>query len=760
MSASRNKSIVKNTDDVEFLLKTNEEQNDQITRLQTKFRDVTNAYRSLLEEKKALEITVKALRTTSKSSLAKLTDSNRTKQGSRSDLNTILQTSSRTTSVSDLSEIETHSNTDSVDLDSSNPKSVLSNLVEQGLNQEEKINALTSNIQLLIDSKSKLERGFQAERKKFIIDSDELKARLENFKADTEKKNDTYELRIKELRISFKQSQSEREKLTNDLNVLIKSKSAEQENKILNMQEENQSILLNLRNENNNLKQKFKNMVKQFENKCEEVIQCEKDTQELKLTHSEQIRKKEDMLVDIRERLQHSQNSSELRIRNLESKINELCLIISKYENGDECLRSNNNSNMTTNYVNKLNSNKYIDEEVKDDLKKKSIQIETADLDFDSAIEQMQNLKNYIEISAKELNINFNFNEIWGNNGNSNLEREKNEITKLNANISKLKEENRHLKEEYEKYKIRTNYLIKSAKQSTKEISSNNELELQHKQIIQKYKDEIDILNKRIHLAARDKNSEIISLNEKFEEKISMSRNEFKNQFDKLEHERVKNIDELEKELVKQRERTIKLLNEKENELDTIKGNYYRTSPGNKQRAMSPKKIEQSFSESTSIQKQSETELHLNTIDMNKSLTHFSETNKDEENEILGVPTENNRIIHFSQEAAYKDTELNKLRNFKVDLEYKLKRNNDEHTVDIDRYQTQINVLKQEIERLKLNEDRSDLNNANLEYVKNVIFNFMTTKDNNVKLSMQNALTQILKFTKVERQKLNSSSIY
>lgn len=117
--------------------------------------------------------------------------------------------------------------------------------------------------------------------------------------------------------------------------------------------------------------------------------------------------------------------------------------------------------------------------------------------------------------------------------------------------------------------------------------------------------------------------------------------------------------------------------------------------------------------------------------------------------------SENNRIIHYSQETAYKDIELNKLRHAKSQLEYCLKQNNDEHSVDIDRFQTQINVLKEEIERLKLNESRDDLNRANLEYVKNVVFNFMTTKDNNVKLSMQTALTQILKFTKNERQKLS-----
>jgi hypothetical protein len=83
----------------------------------------------------------------------------------------------------------------------------------------------------------------------------------------------------------------------------------------------------------------------------------------------------------------------------------------------------------------------------------------------------------------------------------------------------------------------------------------------------------------------------------------------------------------------------------------------------------------------------------------------------------------------------------------------------DEHSVDVDRFQGQIEVLKQEIERLNLNENRVELNGANLEYIKNVVFNFMTTRDANVRVSMQTALTHILKFTKVERQKIQASAL-
>lgn len=114
-----------------------------------------------------------------------------------------------------------------------------------------------------------------------------------------------------------------------------------------------------------------------------------------------------------------------------------------------------------------------------------------------------------------------------------------------------------------------------------------------------------------------------------------------------------------------------------------------------------------------------------------------------------------NYMLYYNQQLAYKDNELNKLRLAKSDLEYKIKQLMDEHSVDIDRMQAQIGLLKDEIERCKLNDARNDLNRENLEYIKNVVFNYMTTRDQNVKMSMANAIVQILKFTKSEKTKLN-----
>ena len=225
---------------------------------------------------------------------------------------------------------------------------------------------------------------------------------------------------------------------------------------------------------------------------------------------------------------------------------------------------------------------------------------------------------------------------------------------------------------------------------------------------------------------------------------------DFKQQLDKSEQDRLKGLNDLEKELIKQRERTLKLIAEKDAELDRLKSGYMmKKSPSRQTIDENDGKNQDQIKEKTTAELVDD----YDNEDLNEKLNNSNFMMRN-----TGGENESNRILYFNEQNAYKELELNKLRVLKADLEYKLKQTNDEHSVDIDRFQNQILILKQEIERLKLNHARDEMNGANLEYIKNVIFNFMTTKDNNVKLSMINAITQILQFTKNEKQRLHSIS--
>jgi len=210
MSKQNTKS--KTDNDVDFLLKTIDEKNEQMTRLQNKFRgditfnfliylilidflliDVTHAYKSLIEEKKALEITIKALKTSKTLTVPSINNNNKQTESVSG-----IFSSSRSVSTSDLSEQE------STVSDSDNTINLKLQQAANLSNQEDKIAALTSNIQLLISNKSKLEQNFQAERKKLRSDYDELNQKFETNKIEAEKQAESYEQRIKEVTIKIK----------------------------------------------------------------------------------------------------------------------------------------------------------------------------------------------------------------------------------------------------------------------------------------------------------------------------------------------------------------------------------------------------------------------------------------------------------------------------------------------------------------------------------------------------------------------------
>lgn len=738
----------KTNDDVEFLLKTIDDQNEQIARLQSKFRDVTHAYKSLLAEKKALEITLKTLKS-SPSTFVKPTASAATKPSSGSQLSA----SSRSVSISDVSEQEYNEAASSTD--PSSRVSVASSSPDSGVEKssscreladsasaDDKVAALMSNMQVLMEAKSSMEQSYLAEKKKMRADFEDLKNQLKTSKTEQEKTVEGYESKIKELRSSLKQSQADREKLVQDMNAMMKAKSNEQDSKIMSMNEETQTILIDLRNENNELKGKLKNLSKQFENKCEEVIQCDKDYKQLKSFNEQQVKDYESRVQELNSEIRDLTSSSELRINDLEAKVSDMCRTIASYEN--EHSKSSSSSSSQNKSEKKLAAD---DDPVKS-------------LDFDAAIEQISQLKSFIESTARDLNINFNFNEIWLQPG-INCQQQQLQQRELQDQLDKLKEENRTLKDEFEKHKIRTNYLIKTAKQSSKEPSpptkSSQEDELQ--QQVKKLKDEVDLCKKRMSLMEKESQDEMQALKEVHETEMRNQRNEFKSKLEKCENEKMKSINDLEKELVKQRERTIKLLSEKDAEVQRYRESSSTATPtfasvfSDNRSSVSPQRntaIDDQAAESNANNTATESEeepLHQN-LQQKHHRRHQTPT----------PSAEANRLIHYTQESAYKDLELNKLRVAKNELEYQLKQTCDEHSVDIDRFQSQIGVLKQEIERLKLNQTRNEMNGANLEYVKNVVFNLITTKDKNVKIAMVNAITQILQFTKTEKQRIQSIS--
>ena len=115
---------------------------------------------------------------------------------------------------------------------------------------------------------------------------------------------------------------------------------------------------------------------------------------------------------------------------------------------------------------------------------------------------------------------------------------------------------------------------------------------------------------------------------------------------------------------------------------------------------------------------------------------------------LSGQPAEA-ALLHFAQEQARKDVELNSLRKQKHALESALRES--EHSAATKQHQTdeQLQLLKEEIRRCERNLSRE---NANLEYLKNVVVKFMVCSDAVGKKQIFNAIATILQFSPQERR--------
>lgn len=216
----------------------------------------------------------------------------------------------------------------------------------------------------------------------------------------------------------------------------------------------------------------------------------------------------------------------------------------------------------------------------------------------------------------------------------------------------------------------------------------------------------------------------------------------------------------LEIEMRKQRERTVSMLAEKEQEISELK---FYTSPITGRRSESGKlspKPEIVFSSATmfqssslipddngigassaSIEEGNETISH----DQDSAIKHLLSRRND--GSLLGKETGN--LLHFVQEKARLEMELAMMRKQKIaaeatarEVQYLLVLKDDEHNLET-------NALKESLRKVERDIGRES---ANLEYLKNVVYQYMLCKETLSRQQMFNAISTILQFSPHEKQ--------
>ena len=196
-----------------------------------------------------------------------------------------------------------------------------------------------------------------------------------------------------------------------------------------------------------------------------------------------------------------------------------------------------------------------------------------------------------------------------------------------------------------------------------------------------------------------------------------------------------KRAHELETQLHKHRDRTIALLIEKDREIDKLRAN----SP---EKDFSRFKVNQLDSTAEGEKTKDESPSSEETAAVSHLLSRPP-----------GVAAGENTLLHFTEEMGRMKVEMNTLRKHKRQLETTLREMELNHSSQDEKYKEQITLLKEEIQIAERNKSRES---ANLEYLKNVVFQYMVCTDSQGRNKMFNAISIILQFSPKEKQAVHS----
>ena len=237
--------------------------------------------------------------------------------------------------------------------------------------------------------------------------------------------------------------------------------------------------------------------------------------------------------------------------------------------------------------------------------------------------------------------------------------------------------------------------------------------------------------NSNLEERIRVLNNEVMNKETELQLKLEHQQKSFQEECGKLEHTLVQKdsefrskISTLEQQLLRQRERTMALLAEKDKEILTLKTSFHALLP-KKENAVTEKKAD---------------------------IPKYESRGESVNDLVTGLLTSDSPpILHYSQELARKEVQVSASRRKVLELEATLREKQREVVHIKEKQKEETKGLQAQIARLEACKSREG---ANLEYLKNVFINYLTTNDVSSKRHMLNAISTVLRFTIEELNKI------
>ncbi|TRY76795.1 hypothetical protein TCAL_07417 [Tigriopus californicus] len=699
------------------MLETIEEQKAIISKYENRLRDVVRAYKGLAQEKDALEASLKAIQSPSDSFQTTLDPCH---SGSR-------PASPAPSAASDPDPAPAQTSNAA-----SSPEAAASH----------QIRTLTSSLATLTREKSRLEIAFQEDRKKHLSEKRERERQLEAVQTEMtqvktqaqkeveevkskliverhgrEKDTAQHALMIRELQKLLSDERRTKERLENDLHETRSKLSAVPSASGVNAKYE--ARIRDLEAQLQDQGQRLTQVQEQNRALSPEVPKLKDEIAALKLNHRRDLERAEARAEAAEDRTVQVRQSGETRVNHLEARLQELSDTIGTYDR----LRQHDQGEIER-WKEKVSQLEASHRASSVSPSHASEADEFDHLDLNDLIRKFQNLKSALIATNMKSTESVDLDHIFIDP----------------ASQKSWQKEYADLKREFDLYKrqigsprSRASSLLPEVDQEVIVTLKTKTQDLESRVTsLKKRNMELECENREAKTRVETLEKSIQDLNESALERELAKEQEFKTKYLNVECE-----------LQKQRERCLTLIEEKEDEVSMLKSNMELVF----QKAFAANAKDGDGEKAAAAVSNVIHSAHGPSLSRKTSRIEASDITDDLHSSIQG----DGMVLHYVQEISHKDVELSQLRKQVFDLESTMRELQMNAVAKEERYSEEIEFLSEEVARLKRMTSKEG---ANMEYLKNVVLNYMLSSEANSRDHMLKAIGAVLIFSPKEMRQI------
>ncbi|KAM9650832.1 GRIP and coiled-coil domain-containing protein 1 [Trichechus inunguis] len=742
------------------LLETIETQKQQLLQYQARLKDVVRAYKSLLKEKEALEASIKVLSVSHEADVGlsgvqppglnfpdSIDDRCSTHSGDSTGTATSLDTTASLTSTKGEFGVED----DRPARETLPPKSEEASGSESGVSSSSgdgpsaggeadkrlhqlktQLATLTSSLATVTQEKSRMEASYLADKKKMKQDledaikkAEEERGRLEGELKGLQEQIAETKARLITQQHDRAQEQSDHALMLRELQKLLQEERTQRQDLELRLEETREALAgqayaagqmegfelqaKQLTREVEELKGELQALRNEKNQPDPRLQDLQEEAARLKSHFQAQLQQEIRKTALAEEQLRQQSQVEEQRVAALENQISEVSELLGTYEKAKQ---------KDQQAIQKLK-----ERILQLDLENKTLALaassrspldshgEESSLDVNVLKDKMEKLKRLLQVAARKSQVALDVEKLC--NPEIMLTSEAADGEKATALY--YQQELKQLKEEFERYKMRAQVVLKS--KSTKDGNVTKELEEAQEQLAELKEKYISLrlsceeLERQHQQEAEDWKQELAQLQQLHRQELERNQLDFRDRTLKLEEE-----------LHKQRDRALAVLAEKDLELEQLRSVALSSSlpgrrspvgaggPGDPADTSSPDSLTQA--------------LHL---------------------AAASEPT----FFLYAEQLARKEVEITSLRKQKHRLEAEVRQLQDRLLEEGERHREEVGALQSHIEKNIRDQSREG---ANLEYLKNIIYRFLTLPDALGRQQTLTAILTILHFSPEEKQ--------